>query len=639
MKRTRTLSFEQLENRLTPTVWNNPWPDGTHLTLSFVPDGTIVGGRSSSLFRTLNARGPTALWQHQILQALQTWAVQTNLNIGVVADDGSPLGAPGQPQSDPRFGDIRVAAIPMAPDVMAITTPFDPLAGTWSGDVRLNSNYLFDLQGTGGVDFLTAMVHEVGHSFGLPDILDQSSVEYRYYQGVRTTLGASDVTAIQALYGARQGDAFEGTAGNGTFTSARALTLLQNSDGSLGIQANADVTTAQDIDYYRFTAPLNAGSFTVRLQTKGVSLLVPSVTVYDSSQRVVGSAVSTDPLGGDLLVNVPQYNPLGTYYVKVQAATTDVFGVGGYGLQVRAIPLVSGLLGAVNTTVNTVSTVLANNDLHTNDTILTASLLPPLFSQTNSRFTAAFRGSISDGWDVDFYKVQAPTPPAGTPNVLTAMVWGTQTNGLSPHLAVYDAYGQQVNADVLVNENGTYTVQVANAVPGAAYYVKVDAAGAAAGHTTGNYFLALQFGPNAQNLQALGSGTLGATVPETSGTLAVGTTMLFHFVLSANASNAPSGTGVRLTILDSNGQVVGSLLAGVAQPVSLTMLLSAGTYRFIYDAVGPSGQPLPSVTYTLAGVGVSDPIGPQPVDPTMDPQSTTAPSDGTTSDSSTSTDT
>ncbi len=219
------------------------------------------------------------------------------------------------------------------------------------------------------------------------------------------------------------------------------------------------------------------------------------------------------------------------------------------------------------------------------------------------------------------------------------MVWGTQTNGLSPHLAVYDAYGQQVNADVLVNENGTYTVQVANAVPGAAYYVKVDAAGAAAGHTTGNYFLAIQFGPNAQNLQALGSGTLGATVPETSGTLAVGTTMLFHFVLSANASNAPSGTGVRLTILDSNGQVVGSLLAGVAQPVSLTMLLSAGTYRFIYDAVGPSGQPLPSVTYTLAGVGVSDPIGPQPVDPTMDPQSTTAPSDGTTSDSSTSTDT
>ncbi|HYT92168.1 MAG TPA: matrixin family metalloprotease, partial [Gemmataceae bacterium] len=442
MKRTRTLSFEQLENRLTPTVWNNPWPDGTHLTLSFVPDGTLVGGRPSTLFQMLNARGPTALWQHQILQAVQTWAVQTNLNIGVVADDGSPLGAPGQPQSDPRFGDIRVAAIPMAPDVMAITTPFDPLAGTWSGDVRLNSNYLFDLQGTGGVDFLTAMVHEVGHSFGLPDILDQSSVEYRYYQGVRTTLGASDVTAIQALYGARQGDAFEGTAGNGTFTSARALTLLQNSDGSLGIQANADVTTAQDIDYYRFTAPLNAGSFTVRLQTKGVSLLVPSVTVYDSSQRVVGSAVSTDPLGGDLLVNVPQYNPLGTYYVKVQAATTDVFGVGGYGLQVRAIPLVSGLLGAVNTTVNTVSTVLANNDLHTNDTILTASLLPPLFSQTNSRFTAAFRGSISDGWDVDFYKVQAPTPPAGTPNVLTAMVWGTQTNGLSPHLAVYDAYGQ-----------------------------------------------------------------------------------------------------------------------------------------------------------------------------------------------------
>ena len=50
--------------------------------------------------------------------AFQTWAVQTNLNIGLVADGGQPLGTNGAVQGDARFGDIRVAAAPR-------------LAGTW----------------------------------------------------------------------------------------------------------------------------------------------------------------------------------------------------------------------------------------------------------------------------------------------------------------------------------------------------------------------------------------------------------------------------------------------------------------------------------------------------------------------------
>jgi len=88
--------------------------------------------------------------------------------------------------------------------------------------------------------------------------------------------------------------------------------------------------------------------------------------------------------------------------------------------------------------------VLANNDLHTNDSPLTATLLPSLASASPSRFDAGYRGSISDSADRDFYRVVAPTN--GT--VLTAMAWGTPTRGLltgdqhlDPHLAVYDAQG------------------------------------------------------------------------------------------------------------------------------------------------------------------------------------------------------
>ena len=40
-----------------------PWPEASQLTLSFVPDGTIVGNRTSVLFKTLNAQSPTAQWE------------------------------------------------------------------------------------------------------------------------------------------------------------------------------------------------------------------------------------------------------------------------------------------------------------------------------------------------------------------------------------------------------------------------------------------------------------------------------------------------------------------------------------------------------------------------------------------------
>ena len=37
------LRAEILEDRCTPTTFGNPWPDASHLTMSFVPDGTQVG--------------------------------------------------------------------------------------------------------------------------------------------------------------------------------------------------------------------------------------------------------------------------------------------------------------------------------------------------------------------------------------------------------------------------------------------------------------------------------------------------------------------------------------------------------------------------------------------------------------------
>src|SRR5438067_10264064 len=84
------LMLEPLEDRAVPATFGVPWDDPSHLTLSFAPDGTAIAGHTSTLFQTLNAQMPTATWQREILQSFQTWAVQANINIGLVGDGGQP---------------------------------------------------------------------------------------------------------------------------------------------------------------------------------------------------------------------------------------------------------------------------------------------------------------------------------------------------------------------------------------------------------------------------------------------------------------------------------------------------------------------------------------------------------------------
>ena len=98
------LGVETLEARDVPAVFGTPWPDGQHLTLSFAPDGTAVGDTGSNLAAMLSALGPNA--RRDALRAFQTWAVQANVNIGLVGDNGAVFGAGGEVQGDARFGDI-----------------------------------------------------------------------------------------------------------------------------------------------------------------------------------------------------------------------------------------------------------------------------------------------------------------------------------------------------------------------------------------------------------------------------------------------------------------------------------------------------------------------------------------------------
>ena len=213
--------LEALEGRRLPAQFGVPWHDATHLSISFVPDGTSIAGHPSDLFQTLDAREPTAVWQQEILRAFQTWAVQADINFALVPDGGEPLGTPGPDQHDPRFGDIRIGAQPMSPEVLSISVPHDPfLSGTWSGDVLLNSTVAFD---GNGADLFPVLLHEVGHVLGLDDSDDPNSVMFPHLNNARDSLSPGDIAAVQALYGPRPDDPFAGPAGERHPPDRRAL--------------------------------------------------------------------------------------------------------------------------------------------------------------------------------------------------------------------------------------------------------------------------------------------------------------------------------------------------------------------------------------------------------------------------------
>jgi hypothetical protein len=204
MRKTRRLAVEQLEDRSLLSGAGAVWPDAQALTISFAPDGTSVSGTSSDLFATLSAKASTVTWETEILRAFRTWAGSADINLTLVTDNGAPFGTAGAPQGDPRFGDIRIGAAPLGSADAATTQPFSYTGSTWSGDVLLNSSMDFSVAGGPGVyDLFTVVMHEAGHSFGLDDNLDPTSVMYDTYSGPRTGLSAGDVQSIQALYGPR----------------------------------------------------------------------------------------------------------------------------------------------------------------------------------------------------------------------------------------------------------------------------------------------------------------------------------------------------------------------------------------------------------------------------------------------------
>jgi hypothetical protein len=605
MSRSRCLVLEALEDRTLPAVFGVPWSAPSHLTLSFAPDGTQISGESSTLFATLDAQEPTAAWQAAILRAVQTWAVNTNLNVGVVPDGGQPFGTSGLGQGDPRFGDIRIGAAPLSPTVLAVSVPHDPyLSGGWSGEIILNSTINFTTRTT---DLSGVLLHELGHVFGLGASPDPASVLYQYATWVTPQLAASDVAAIQALYGAPS------THSANIHTLQTAAPIRYPDDdtpytGTTPLLAFGALAAVGENDFFSVkTLASYTGPMTFRLQTAGVSVLAPELIVYDANGNVLGQSQSTSPLGDVVNIHLGSVTASATYYVRVLAATSDLFAVGHYGVAVT-------FDATLQTTPNRIFAMLTAHGDSSDDASPGATV--PLRTTPGYAVNQHYetRSSISTTLT---YSLLSPQSPSGAPLIMTVALSARSDGGALPQMQVLDANQQPVAAQVLVNRAGGVTIQATGLAPGQTYYLKLTRPASGGEQEDMNFAIVADFKQDPSVLPVVASGSVTTGESQPGYALYVALDQVFHYTLSA--ADAPGGAAVQMTITDAEGHMVFTLAAPSGQTVSgPALLLMPGAYTIRFTAVFPAGA-VAALSFQLRATAISDPIGPVITDPTILP--------------------
>ncbi len=627
-RRTIRLRLQRLDDRVLPATYGVPWGDSRHLTMSLAPDGAPIAGHASDLFATLDAQMPRTIWRTQLLRAMQSWVSLTNLSVGVIGDSGLPFGTPGLGQGDPRFGDIRLGGQLMDQSVLSISVPHDPfLSGTWSGDVLLNSSFNFTQLQT---DLYSIALHEFGHVFGLPHSADPTSVMFSHGARTYSGLSPSDVLAIRNLYGVRVPDGNDGSNGNDTMGRA---TRIRTEDPTIPGIAFGDITTSQDVDFYRIDVPINyVGPASIRVVSAGISQLAFRMTVYNEAGTVLSQTNSVDPAGGAAAMTLMRAVPGQKYFIRVEGDQSDIFGIGRYGVAVSLFGFSNVDRGAIDRVLRgpydnlspseleklfrpEVDPLLNDDDGGDDDPINAVRLEASHSSVAVTHF--GMLASLDSPTDVDYYRVAVEL--GGTQaSVVTATTSGLLGTTIPPRIELLDHNLAPLPYQVLANGNGTYTVQATGLDDNEDIYLRV-AVNPGSTALTANYGLNVDIGGQAATLQTFSAATFTGTATAAQQTLYVARPQLFQFLLTSSAGGASLGAQIQATITNEHGAVVMNLVGRIGEPTSgPSVLLAPGPYTISYRIKALPGSP--PVSFALRGMSLSDPIGPVRNDTTLTPR-------------------
>ncbi len=623
------------------TTFGIPWPEPRSLSVSFPSDQVAVGAFQNVLRATLDDVTDRKVWQEATLRAFQTWSVVSNINVGLVTDRGDAFGAIGLSSNDPRFGEFRVGAFPQE-NVLANALPLQPYAGTWSGDLLLNSNvhyFLADGQTTGpvqvpppnekgaAIELFSVLLHEAGNALGIPDNSIPGAVMNGNYSGPNRQLKASDIASIRQLYGPRR-DIYEPVSNS---SPGRATPMLEPAgfSGQAPIAQLGSLNNPNDIDYYRFIPLAGSEKVTIRLVAAGISLVKAKIEIQDRFGNKIADAKADSIFENNLELEVGSLRDHSALLIKVSSNTSDVFGVGDYRLELdyrdqNLLPVPPQRSYDADATDDDGSVVdfvsvdalfsnagLLDREILANNTLATAtSLETPLGFLDRSRYELI--SSLNTTTDRDLWKFQAPATSSSMLQIKVDPV-GLEVPVLDAILL--NSRGDRIAANVTRKSDGGVQLVVSNPIPSETYVLFVRSSENSP-IRTGNYVATIDFATSeASSLRPVYSGTVSGLSEDLS-TLRTSKTQLFRFDLAASSNSLDDG--VQLSIYDSrSGDLIASFASATGTVKTEFLWLGAGSYVLRASGRNKVVQSSSPIQFTLQADTVSDDQGPRLVDPSQ----------------------